>query len=47
MGTLRLTGKRIKNAKESAISYHLLQCDPTTNFDDFEILASDSDLSYL
>ena len=27
IGTSNLTGKRIKNAKESAISDHLLQCD--------------------
>ena len=38
MGTSNLTGKRIKNAKESAISDHLLQCDSPTAFDDFDIL---------
>ena len=42
MGTSNLTRKRIKNAKESAISDHLLQCDSPITFDDFDILASDS-----
>ena len=42
MGTSNLTGKRIKNAKELAISDHLLQCDSPITFDDFDILASDS-----
>ena len=42
MGTLNLTGKRLKNAKESAISDRLLQCDSSITFDDFDILASDS-----
>ena len=42
MRTLNLTGKRLKNAKESAISDHLLQCDSSITFDDFDILASDS-----
>ena len=42
MGTLNLMGKRIKNAKGSAISNHLLQCDSPKTFDDFDILASDS-----
>ena len=37
-----LTGKRIKKAKESAISEHLLQYDSPLFFDDFDILASDS-----
>ena len=40
--TLNLTGKRIKNAKESAISDHLLQCDSPIAFDNFDILLSDS-----
>ena len=40
MGTSNLTGKRLKNAKESAISDHLLQCDSTITFDDFDILVS-------
>ena len=42
MGTSNLTGKSVKNAKESAISDHLLQCDSPITFDDFDILASDS-----
>ena len=42
MGTLDLMGKRIKNAKKSAISDHLLQCDFPITFDDFDILAPDS-----
>ena len=42
MGTSILTGKRIKNAKESAVSNHLLQCDFPKTFDDFDILTSDS-----
>ena len=37
-----LTIKRIKNAKKSAISDHLLQCDSPIALDDFDILASDS-----
>ena len=39
MGTSNVMGKRIKNAKESAISDHLLQCDSPITFDDFDILA--------
>ena len=42
MGTLNLTVKRIKNAKELAMSDYLLQCDSPINFDDFDILASNS-----
>ena len=42
MGTLNLMGKRIKKVKELAISDHLLQCDSPVTFDDFDILASDS-----
>ena len=37
-----LTGKRVKNVKESADSDHLLQCDYTIDFDHFGILASDT-----
>ena len=36
-----LTGKRLKNVKQSAISDHLLQCICAINFDDFSILATD------
>ena len=39
---LLITGKRIKNVKELAISDHMLQCDFPITFDDFDILASDS-----
>ena len=42
MGISNLTGKRIKNAKESAVSEHLLQCDCTIDFDNFNIIASDT-----
>ena len=42
MTTSNLTGKHIKNAKESAISDHLLHCDSPITFDDFDILVSDS-----
>ena len=37
-----LTGKRLKNVKQSAISDHLLQCNCTINFDHFDILAAES-----
>ena len=40
MGTSSLTGKHIKNAEESAISHHMLQCDYPITFDDFDILAA-------
>ena len=42
IGTSTLTGKCIRNTKESAISDHLLQCYSPITFDDFEISASDS-----
>ena len=42
IGTSNLAGKRIKNAKELAISEHLLQCDSPIISYDFDILASDS-----
>ena len=41
MGISNLTGKRLKNVKQSAISDHLLQCNCAINFDDFSILATD------
>ena len=41
MGNSNLTGKRLKNVKQSAISDHLLQCNCAINFDDFSILATD------
>ena len=40
MGISNLTGKRLKNVKQSAISDHLLQCNCAINFDDFSILAT-------
>ena len=41
-GISNLTGKRLKNDMQSAISDHLLQCNCTINFDDFDILAAES-----
>ena len=41
MGISNLTGKSLKNVKQSAISDHLLQCNCAINFDDFSILATD------
>ena len=40
MGISNLTGKRLKNVKQSAISDHLLQCNCVMKFDDFSILAT-------
>ena len=40
MGVSNLTGKRLKNIKDSAVSDHLLQCSSTINFDHFDILAT-------
>ena len=42
MGISNLTGKRLKNVNQSAISDHLLQCNCTINFDHFDILAAES-----
>ena len=42
MGISNLTGKHVKNVKESAVSDHLLQCDCTIDCDHFDILASDT-----
>ena len=42
MGISNLTEKRVKNVKQSAVSDHLLQCDCSINFDDFDILASET-----
>ena len=41
MGISNLTGKRLKNVKQSAISDHLLQCNCAIRFDYFSILATD------
>ena len=40
-GVSNLTGKRLKNVKDSAVSDHLLQCNYTIDFDQFDILAND------
>ena len=42
IGISNLTGKCLKNVKQSAISDHLLQCNCTINFDNFDILAAES-----
>ena len=42
MGISNLTEKRLKSIKQSAISDHLLQCNCTINFDNFDILAAES-----
>ena len=42
MGISNLTGKRLKTVKQSAISDHLLQCNCTINFDNYDILAAES-----
>ena len=41
MGVSNLTGKRLKNIKDSVVSDHLLQCNCTIDFDHFDILATD------
>ena len=40
MGISNLTGKRLKSVMQSAMSEHLLQCNCTINFEDFDILAA-------
>ena len=42
IGISDLTGKCLKNIKQSAISDHQLQCNCTINFDNFDILAAES-----
>ena len=42
MGICNLTEKRVKNMKESAVSEHRLQCDCIISFEDFDVLASDT-----
>ena len=42
MGISNLTGKQVKKVKELAVSDHLFQCDCTTDFDHFDISASDT-----
>ena len=47
MSISNLTGKLVKNVKESVVSDHVLQCDCTIYFDHFDILASDIDSFWL
>ena len=42
MGISNLTGKRFKSVKQSAVFYHLLECNCLIDFDHFNILASDA-----
>ena len=42
LGISNLTGKRLKNVKQFVISDHLLQCNCTINFDNFDILAAEA-----
>ena len=42
MGASNLTGKRVKDVKESAVSDHVLACDCVIDFDHFDILVSDT-----
>ena len=41
MGASNLTGKRLKNKKDSTVSDHLLQCKCTIDIDHFVVLATD------
>ena len=47
MGISNLTGKRLKCAKHPAVPDHLLECNCSTDFDHFDILASDANKSRL
>ena len=42
MGISDLTGKHLKNIKQSAMSDHLLQCNCMINFDNFDVLPAES-----
>lgn len=42
MGISNLTEKRVKKMKESAVSNHRLQCDCVISFDNFDLLATDT-----
>ena len=42
MGISNLTEKPVKNMKESTVSDHCLQCDSVISFDDFDVLATDT-----
>ena len=41
MDVSNLTGKHLKIVKDSAVSDHLLQCNCTIDFDNFDIFATD------
>ena len=41
MGVSNLTGKRLKNIKDSAVSDHLLQCNCNIDLGHFNILATE------
>ena len=41
MGVSNLTGKRLKNIRDAAVSDHLLQSNCTIDFGNFDILATD------
>ena len=42
MGVSNLTGKRLKNIQDSAVSDNLLQCYYTIDSDHFDILSTDA-----
>ena len=42
MGISNLSGKHLKNVKHSVASDHLLECNCSIDFDNFDILASDA-----
>ena len=42
MGISNLAGMHLTNAKQSAVSDHLLECNCSIDFDHFDIVASDT-----
>ena len=42
MGISKLTEKQVRNMKESAVSDYRLLCDCVISFDDFDVLAFDT-----
>ena len=44
VGISNLTGKRVKNVKDSAVFDHLLQYNCVIDFDHFDVLASDTNI---
>ena len=42
MSISNLTGKCLKSIKQTAVSDHLLECNCSIDFDQFDILASDA-----